>query len=350
MKPHRGTLILVLGILGIVSCFPLGIAAWVMGKRDLKEMDAGTMDPSGRGNTNAGRICGMIGTLMAGIVIVLAIAGMILSLVVFWRDQQIEPQTFERFDAPEPTTAAVAKLPTTFAEVTRERPWTNSLGMPFVPVPGTKVLFCIWETRVQDYAAYASANGRVDERRQNWQNPGFEQGKDHPVVKVGWEDAQAFCQWLTKKEQQEGRTGRNDRYRLPTDAEWSWAVGIGDREGNGTPEDKDAKGDSVYPWGNQWPPPSGAGNYATNYRVDDFDRTAPVGSFKANPYGIHDLGGNVWEWCEDWYDTEQERRVLRGASWFDVGPVALHSSRRHSRPLGFRSDSIGFRVVLAPTQ
>ena len=73
MKPHRGTLILVLGILGIVFCFPLGIAAWVMGKRDLKEMDAGTMDPSGRGNTNAGRICGIIGTLLAAAVFLLAL-------------------------------------------------------------------------------------------------------------------------------------------------------------------------------------------------------------------------------------------------------------------------------------
>jgi hypothetical protein len=64
MKPHRGTTILVLGILGLVMCGPLGIAAWIMGNGDLREMDAGTMDPSGRGNTNAGRICGMIATIL----------------------------------------------------------------------------------------------------------------------------------------------------------------------------------------------------------------------------------------------------------------------------------------------
>jgi hypothetical protein len=64
MKPHRGTLILVLGILGLVVCAPLAIAAWVMGSGDLKEMDAGTMDPSGRGITNAGKICGIIGTIL----------------------------------------------------------------------------------------------------------------------------------------------------------------------------------------------------------------------------------------------------------------------------------------------
>ena len=75
MKPHRATLILVLGILGLVtSCFPLGIAAWIMGNKDLKEMDAGVMDPSGRSNTNAGRICGMIATILLIIGVVVAIA------------------------------------------------------------------------------------------------------------------------------------------------------------------------------------------------------------------------------------------------------------------------------------
>jgi uncharacterized membrane protein len=72
MKPHRGTLILVLGILGLVVCAPLAIAAWVMGAGDLKQMDAGAMDPSGRGNTQAGKICGIIGTILMilGIIIV----------------------------------------------------------------------------------------------------------------------------------------------------------------------------------------------------------------------------------------------------------------------------------------
>ena len=64
MKPHRGSLILVFGILSLVICAPFGIAAWIMGNGDIKEMDAGTMDPSGRSSTNAGRICGMIATIL----------------------------------------------------------------------------------------------------------------------------------------------------------------------------------------------------------------------------------------------------------------------------------------------
>jgi len=75
MRPHRGVLILVLGILGLLCCFILGIIAWVMGSGDLREMDAGRMDPSGRGLTQAGKICGIIS-------VVLAIVGFILGLLL----------------------------------------------------------------------------------------------------------------------------------------------------------------------------------------------------------------------------------------------------------------------------
>ncbi|MFA6562290.1 MAG: DUF4190 domain-containing protein [Verrucomicrobiia bacterium] len=80
MKPHRATLILVLGILSLVLCAPLGIAAWIMGNGDLKEMDAGTMDPSGRSNTTAGRICGIIGTVLLIIGVVIGVGAMIIGI------------------------------------------------------------------------------------------------------------------------------------------------------------------------------------------------------------------------------------------------------------------------------
>lgn len=79
MKPHRGTLVLILGICGIVLCGLLGIPAWIMGSADIKEMDAGTMDPAGRGTTQAGKILGMIacGLMVVGVVIfvIAAVAG-----------------------------------------------------------------------------------------------------------------------------------------------------------------------------------------------------------------------------------------------------------------------------------
>ena len=81
MKPHRGTLILVLGILSLIVCAPLGIFAWVMGNGDLKQIDAGAMDPSGRPLTNAGRICGIIGTILLVIGVLIGILGVAFGLL-----------------------------------------------------------------------------------------------------------------------------------------------------------------------------------------------------------------------------------------------------------------------------
>ncbi|MBT6449822.1 MAG: SUMF1/EgtB/PvdO family nonheme iron enzyme, partial [Verrucomicrobiales bacterium] len=173
-----------------------------------------------------------------------------------------------------------AKIPT--------NAFVNTLGMPFVPVPGTEVAFCIWETRVKDYAAYAAANAGVDE---SWKKPfgdEFKQADTHPVAKVNWNDANAFCAWLTKKELAEGKIKAGQKYRLPTDAEWSVAVGLGKEKGN-TPKEKSQGIKDVYPWGKEWPPPVGAGNYSKTLKVDKFDFTAPVGSFTANQFGLHDM-------------------------------------------------------------
>ena len=232
---------------------------------------------------------------------------------------------------------------------TPPKAFTNTLGMVFKPVPGTDVQFCIWETRVKDYAAFAAANAGVDG---NWKKPEFfdedyKQEETHPVVRVSWNDANAFCAWLTKKELAAGKIKAGQKYRLPTDAEWSVAVGLGKEKGN-TPEAKSRGIKDVYPWGKEWPPPKGAGNYAERLKVDNFEYTAPVGSFAANQFGLHDLGGNVWEWCEDWYDPAAKTdRVLRGASWVDGNPDYLLSSYRYYVSPGGRGDlDVGFRCVL----
>ncbi|MGB2807996.1 MAG: hypothetical protein WBC22_09655, partial [Sedimentisphaerales bacterium] len=83
LTPHRGTLILVLGILGLVCCIICGIIAWVMGNNDLKQMAAGTMDRSGEGLTKAGKICGMVGVILAIVGIVLNLIFMLLGFGLF---------------------------------------------------------------------------------------------------------------------------------------------------------------------------------------------------------------------------------------------------------------------------
>ena len=229
------------------------------------------------------------------------------------------------------------------ASASPDHPWENSLGMKFAPVPGTKVLFCVWDVRVKDYQAYAAASAGVDH---SWKSPGFEQGPTHPVVQVSWGDAKAFCAWLTKQERQAGLISENQLYRLPTDGEWSAAVGLVE-EGGSTPKDKDGKIKGVYPWGSEWPPPAGAGNYDSSLKVDNYERTSPVGSFKANRYGLYDMGGNVWQWCEDFYDGQSGSRVLRGASWSGSHSLHLLSARRHNyTPVRRNLKGVGFRCVL----
>jgi formylglycine-generating enzyme required for sulfatase activity len=221
--------------------------------------------------------------------------------------------------------------------------FVNTLGMKFVPVPGTKVQFCIWETRVKDYAAYAAANADVDAR---WKNPfpSFKQTGTHPVVRVRWNEAQGFCAWLTKKELAAGKIKAGQRYRLPTDAEWSVAVGLGKEKGN-TPKEKSGRNTDVLPWGKGWPPPKGAGNYDEDLKVDRFKYTSPVGSFAANQHGLHDLSGNVWEWCEDLFDpSRKETLVIRGGECGDPKPFLLVSSYRF--PNAFSTRGYGFRCVL----
>jgi formylglycine-generating enzyme required for sulfatase activity len=226
---------------------------------------------------------------------------------------------------------------------TPPKTFTNTLGMKFVPVPGTDVQFCIWETRVKDYAAYAAANAGVDAR---WKKPGFKQEDTHPVVKVSWNDANAFCEWLTKKEMAEGKIKAGQKYRLPTDAEWSVAVGLGKEKGN-TLQEKHRGIKDAYPWGKGYPPPKGAGNYDESLKVDNFEYTSPVGSFASNKNGLHDMGGNVWEWCEDKYSPTSTSRVLRGASWDDYGPGLLLSSYRVDLTPDIRYiGDVGFRCVL----
>ena len=128
-----------------------------------------------------------------------------------------------------------------------------------------------------------------------WKSPGFEQTDDHPVVIVTWNDARAFCRWLSEKEKK--------AYRLPTEAEWEYAC----RAGTST----------AYWHGNDPEELAQAGNAADATARAKFPGwtigikgkdghafTAPVGQFRKNPFGLFDMHGNVWEWCEDWYDSK----------------------------------------------
>jgi formylglycine-generating enzyme required for sulfatase activity len=251
---------------------------------------------------------------------------------------------------------------------------TSSLGIIFLPLPKTSTLMAATETRVIDFRLFAqatklsapksmavlTAKGWAYETGRSWENPGFPQGANHPVVGVSWDEAKAFCEWFTRKDQSEKKLGANERYDLPTDEEWSLAMGMVDEVG-AYPDEKAGSHPKLYVWRGTWPPSKGAGNLAgeesktadvpANWTVipgyrDDFPRTSPIGSFGANWLGISDLSGNVWEWTEDWYNGERKTRVLRGGAWDTSGASSLLASYREPSPPNARVANVGFRCVL----
>jgi hypothetical protein len=249
------------------------------------------------------------------------------------------------------------------------QPWKNSLDMRYVPVGD--IHFATIETRVRDFAAFVQATGydaeggmyslQRDGFKQHghtWKNPGFPQTPEHPVVGISYEDAKYFCDWLTRKERGEGALTAAQIYRLPTDREWSEAVGLTNEPGV-TPEDRSEK-IKGYPWGGSRLTDNVA-NYAgaeaaagapdgwpviPNYH-DAAARTCIVPGYGPNARGIYDLGGNVWEWCLDRFNKTTTWRVLRGGGWATSRPEELLSSFRRPCDPNFRHDDIGFRCVIA---
>ncbi|MBM3566973.1 MAG: hypothetical protein FJX42_12775, partial [Alphaproteobacteria bacterium] len=168
----------------------------------------------------------------------------------------------------------------------------------------------------------------------NWRNPGFGQGERHPVACVSWDDAKAYAAWLSRK------TGKS--YRLASEAEWEYAARAGTSTARHWGEDIGRNNANCDGCGSQWEDKS----------------TAPIGSFRANAFGLHDMIGNVWEWTEDcwnenyngapvdgsaWTNGDCRHRVLRGGSWYFYLRDA-RSARRAKFPGVGRFD-IGFRVA-----
>jgi len=164
----------------------------------------------------------------------------------------------------------------------------------------------------------------------SWRTFSSRERHDHPVVMVTWDDAAAFCTWARK--------------RLPTEAEWEKAARGGLR-------------DSLYPWGEQTPNGTQS-NFAR--RPAEIPPTTPVRQFPPNAYGLYDVVGNVWQWCQDWYsaesyarpnpgeplDPEQGRtRCRRGGSWNVIQPFRLRCANRGAAPPTIVATNIGFRCV-----
>lgn len=295
-------------------------------------------------------------------------------------------------------TLVKSRMPMPPAEWTTDMEWTNSLTMLFVPVDD--VLFASWETRVQDYAAFAQETKRAPgilDMDKNGQ-PDAGQTPAHPVVNVMRADAVAYCEWLTAKERREKWIPDTMEYRLPRDAEWSVAAGAGRGDEGSvdgttlpTPAARQNRIPNTYPWNPEgaYPPPAGAGNLgdisalhakehplgtlptpqteeveALKYN-DEVPFTAPVGKFQKNLAGLFDMSGNVWEFVAEDFGVDPKGRidpgktmaewaVTRGASWSD--PVTknrqvFYTHYRRAVPRDKEAGpNTGFRVVLAPVK
>ncbi len=201
------------------------------------------------------------------------------------------------------------------------------------------------------------ADGKINDMKPEftWKNPGFEQTDQHPVVNVSWSDAKAFCKWLSEKEKK--------TYRMATEAEWEYACRAGtkttyvhgdDPEGLATiGNGADATARAKYP------------GWSIGIKAKDgYVFTAPVGQFKANAFGLYDMHGNVWEWCEDWYmpnsyfkekqvdptgPTTGKAKVQRGGGWSSDAKRLRSAARIGRDPVVYRGCYQGFRVVMELT-
>lgn len=195
--------------------------------------------------------------------------------------------------------------------------------------------------------------GQLDPQR-SWQNPGFEQTDQHPVVCVNWNDAQAYAKWLSQKTRQ--------HYRLPSEAEWEYVARagtqtrfwFGDKDEDlctyGNVADRSTKA-GWKEWNKSW------SNAECN---DGRIFTAPVKSFKPNAYGLYDVNGNAWEWTQDcWHDNYQgapsdgsawesdcveKHRVVRGGGWINYPQLARSAYRDWITPVD-RNVITGFRLA-----
>jgi formylglycine-generating enzyme required for sulfatase activity len=193
--------------------------------------------------------------------------------------------------------------------------------------------------------------GVVEDRNGSWRELSYSQDNNYPIGCVNWSDAQAYTKWLSRK------TGK--KYRLPTEAEWEYAA----RGNTSTARYWGDKSEEACNFANGADKTAqaeikGASSWDAHNCTDGFAYTSPVGSFKANPFGLNDMLGNAWEWTEDGYHDnytgapidgsawkgESEKRVLRGGSW-NNSPRNMRSAVRNSYKSDLRYSFFGFRLA-----
>jgi formylglycine-generating enzyme required for sulfatase activity len=226
--------------------------------------------------------------------------------------------------------------------------FTNSLGMEFILIPaGSFMMGDVFDGAYDDESPVHRVKisrpfylGKYAVTQEQWvavtgKNPSVIKERKHPVETVSWDEVQTFIQRLNEPE------GTN-RYRLPTEAEWEYAVRAGTT--------------SAYSFGDN---ANQLEHYAW-YEDNSNKQTHPVGQKQPNPWGLYDMHGNVWEWVQDWYGEYSQSavtdptgpsggdgRVLRGGSWSSNARY-LRSANRSNYAPDNRYECLGFRLALSP--
>ncbi|WP_298868967.1 formylglycine-generating enzyme family protein [uncultured Gimesia sp.] len=247
---------------------------------------------------------------------------------------------------PEPKKAPEAKIETGDQK-------TNSIGMKFQLIPaGTFLMGATFQTRKNNEKPVHQViltkpfeMGVYEVTQQQYEavmgtNPSEFKGPDNPVEMVTWDNAVEFCIKLSNMPNEKGFI-----YRLPTEAEWEYAC----RAGTTT----------KYSYGDD---DSQLDDYAWYFKNSSF-KTHPVGEKKSNPWGLYDMQGNVFEWCQDWFDPYQSSvktnpiqmggrmkyRVIRGGGISNVANYCFSSARHNAAP-DLKNSRMGFRVVRSSSQ
>jgi formylglycine-generating enzyme required for sulfatase activity len=159
-------------------------------------------------------------------------------------------------------------------------------------------------------------------------DPSKWKGPRNSVEMVNWNEAVEFCAKATEELRKRKLIGADEVIRLPTEVEWEYACRAGTKTRFSFGDKEEDLKDHAW--------------YNGNAKGND----PPVGKKKPNPWGLYDMHGYVWEWCSDANGSDDKERILRGGSWAD-GPESCRSAYRYHKPVGTRSDSIGFRCVRA---
>ena len=238
---------------------------------------------------------------------------------------------------------------------------TNSIGMELIEIPagsfwmgssvtekdrqGGEAQVSVTLTQSFELGKYEVTQGQWQSvmGTEPWKEDCVKADKDCPATGVSWEDATEFCKKLTATERKSGKLKTNEEYRLPTEAEWEYACRAGTTTTFSFGDDERQLGEYAWFDGN-------ADNTGEDY-------AHKVGLKKPNPWGLHDMHGNVWEWCSDWYGIalsggtdpigpeEGSGRVLRGGSWRDSPGFCRSANRNLSGIPSSRNDFLGFRVA-----